>query len=103
MSVGLLDVNMLVALGWSSHAHHHLAREWVIENRASGWATCPITECGFVRLSCNPSFKPDAVVPVDAVGMLRKLKESGGIHFGPLTFLPIANYSPPISFPGIGR
>jgi len=83
VSVGLLDVNMLVAIGWSSHAHHKHALKWFAENRESGWATCPITQCGFVRLSCNSAFTPDAVTPVEAVRLLRKLAASGGHTFWP--------------------
>lgn len=83
MRVGLLDVNMLVAIGWSSHAHHKHALKWFSENREFGWATCPITQCGFVRLSCNPAFTPDAVAPAEAVRLLCKLVASGGHTFWP--------------------
>jgi uncharacterized protein len=52
--VALLDVNALVALAWDSHVHHATMRTWFAANSASGWATCPITESGFVRVSSNP-------------------------------------------------
>lgn len=83
MSVGLLDVNMLVALGWSSHAHHSRASQWLIENLDTGWATCPITQCGFVRLSCNSALTPGAVSPADALRLLRQLTASEGHTFWP--------------------
>ena len=47
----LLDVNVLVALLVPTHEHHALARRWVISRGASdGWATCPLTELGVIRV-----------------------------------------------------
>ena len=54
--VALLDVNVLVALFQPDHVHHELAHDWFAENRRAGWATCPITETGLVRLLANPRF-----------------------------------------------
>jgi toxin-antitoxin system PIN domain toxin len=49
--VGLLDVNVLVALIVSSHVHHTYARRWVLtEGQRTGWATCPVTELGAIRV-----------------------------------------------------
>ena len=46
----LLDVNVLVALFNPDHVHHEVAHDWFADNRARGWATCAITENGFVRI-----------------------------------------------------
>lgn len=43
-----------MALAWDSHVHHHAIRAWFAERADRGWATCPITESGFVRVSANP-------------------------------------------------
>jgi uncharacterized protein len=59
--VALLDVNALVALAWDSHVHHARVRAWFAENSSSGWATCPLTESGFVRVSSNPQVLPVAI------------------------------------------
>jgi len=53
-SASLLDVNFLVALAWPNHTSHGAARAWFQANRAKTFATCPLTEAGFVRLSMNP-------------------------------------------------
>lgn len=66
----LLDTNMLVALLWPSHAQHNLALKWFTRHRTRGWATCPITQAGFVRIVSNPAFSRDAVTPRDAVAVL---------------------------------
>lgn len=59
--MALLDVNALVALAWDSHVHHAAIRAWFETNGSAGWATCPITESGFVRVSSNPIVLPSAI------------------------------------------
>ena len=66
----LLDTNVLIALFWPSHAQHALAANWFARRRSKGWATCPLTEAGFVRIVSNPAFSRDAVTPREAVGVL---------------------------------
>jgi hypothetical protein len=68
--VGLLDVNMLIALAWPSHVHHSKAQAWFSKNAALGWATCPLTQCAFVRISSNPKIIPEAVTPKEALALL---------------------------------
>jgi hypothetical protein len=55
VNIALLDVNVLLALLWPSHTFHVLVRPWFERNRAFGWATCPITEAGFVRVFSQPA------------------------------------------------
>ena len=66
----LLDTNVLVALFWPSHTLHDLAVRWFAGHRASGWATCPMTEAGFTRIVSNPAFSRDAATPREAAGVL---------------------------------
>ncbi|MGH9896422.1 MAG: type II toxin-antitoxin system VapC family toxin, partial [bacterium] len=51
--IGLLDFNVLVALAWPNHVHHQAAVKWFLTNQSGGWATSPLTESGFVRVSSN--------------------------------------------------
>lgn len=69
----LLDVNVLIALAWPSHVHHRQASMWFAENASSGWATCPMTQCGFVRVSSNPSIISEAVSPGQALTHLKRI------------------------------
>ena len=49
--VGLLDVNVLVALLVPEHEHHTSAIAWfTTEAVAQGWATCAVTELGVIRV-----------------------------------------------------
>ena len=66
----LLDTNLLIALLWPSHQQHDLAVKWFTRHRAKGWATCPITQAGFVRIVSNPAFSRDAVQPREAIHVL---------------------------------
>jgi hypothetical protein len=53
----LLDVNALLALKYGGHVHSTRVRQWVSQLTAEHggddaiFATCPITELGFVRVS----------------------------------------------------
>jgi hypothetical protein len=73
MSVGLLDVNVLIALAWPSHVHHRRAHAWFSANQSAGWATCPLTQCAFVRVSSNPKIIPEAVAPRAVLALLQEI------------------------------
>ena len=80
----LLDVNVLIALAWPNHVHHAAARAWFEERRRDGWATCPLTEAGFVHVSCNPSAVRHTVTALDAIAVLERLTRLGSHAFWPL-------------------
>src|SRR3954447_14659840 len=73
MPVHLLDVNVLVALGWPSHTHHASAHRWFSSSVAGGWATCPLTQCAFVRISANPKAVGAALTPAQAVAAVARM------------------------------
>lgn len=71
----LLDINVLLALFDSNHQFHAQARTWLEENIEHGWASCPITQNGFVRIISQPSY-PDHVAPKQAIDHLTKATRS---------------------------
>lgn len=79
--MALLDVNALVALAWDSHVHHVRMHEWFAAHASRGWATCPITESGFVRVSTNPKVLPTPIGIVDAQRVLGALRETDDHRF----------------------
>lgn len=79
--MALLDVNALVALAWDSHVHHASMRKWFSANRQDGWATCPVTESGFVRVSSNPKVMPHPIGVETAIGVLAGLRSIEGHAF----------------------
>ena len=80
----LLDINVLIALAWPNHVHHAAARAWFEERRRDGWATCTLTEAGFIRLSCNPAVVRHTVTPLNAIAVLERLTRLGFHSFWPL-------------------
>ena len=73
MSVGLLDVNVLVALFDPAHINHDEAHEWFGASRKRGWATCTITVNGCVRVLSSPGYRSVEATPADVIGHLREL------------------------------
>ena len=65
----LLDINVLIALFDRTHQHHELASEWIKLHIKHGWASCPITQNGFVRIMTQPNY-PRAITLQDAVARL---------------------------------
>src|SRR5438270_8578588 len=66
----LLDTGALLALAWQNHEHHAAATRWL--RSIKSFATCPITQGGFLRLSSNPSLgfgngTADAFVALDSI------------------------------------
>ena len=71
--ISLLDVNVLVALAWPNHVHHRAARGWFSSQQSAGWATCPLTQSGFIRVSSNSRITPEAKSPQEAALLLRHM------------------------------
>lgn len=78
--MALLDVNALVALAWDAHVHHEAIAAW-FDGHTGPWATCPISEAGFVRVSCNPTAVTGALAIDEARGVLRDLRAIGEHRF----------------------
>ena len=67
----LLDVNVLLALFDPIHIHHERAHRWWSSNAGDGWATCPITQNGFLRVVSNPNY-PSPIPLSDAQTLLSR-------------------------------
>jgi hypothetical protein len=65
----LLDVNLLMALLWENHQHHTQARSWL--KGVSAFATCPVVQLGFARVSSHPLLGY-GLTPEMAFGVLRQ-------------------------------
>jgi toxin-antitoxin system PIN domain toxin len=85
----LLDINLLIALTWPQHVHHAQAHAWFGATGNRAWATCPITQLGFVRISSNPKIIEHAVTPRQAVAMLERILAVPGHEFWPDQVAPI--------------
>jgi uncharacterized protein len=83
VAVCLLDANVLIALVWPEHVSYEPVTRWFARHSRAGWATCPFTEAGFVRVISNPAFSPNALSPVNAVRLLEDNLKIPGHVFWP--------------------
>jgi len=76
-------VNVLVALAWPNHVHHEAAHRWFAARQRAKlrWATCPITQSGFVRVSSNARVVPQARSPIEAIQLLGRMLALPGHEF----------------------
>ncbi len=81
MSVALLDVNVLVALFDPAHQNHEEAHRWFGRNRKYGWATCPITANGCIRVLSNPAYPTVEATPAEVAHRLRSFYSAADHHF----------------------
>ena len=78
----LLDVNVLLALWVPTQQDHQKVTAWFHSEGASQWATCPITQAGFVRLASNPALTPDALSVTEALDLVAaNLKHPGHVFW----------------------
>lgn len=73
----LIDVNALLALAWPTHPKHAVAEDWFLSLGRTPWATCTVTELGFIRLSSNARVTPDAYSVSGARDLLAELTTVG--------------------------
>ena len=79
----LLDVNILIALGDPVHTHHQRARSWFLSPARDAWATCPLTENGFVRIVGQNAYQSFTGATEDARAALNVLTSNPGHQFWP--------------------
>ena len=60
----LLDVNVLIALHDRDHVHHEQAALWFEQNIALGWASCPLTQNGCLRIMSQSGYSSPQPLPV---------------------------------------
>jgi uncharacterized protein len=70
----LLDVNVLIALFDADHSLHGAAVTWFSEHGKAGWASCPLTQNGCIRVMSQPPYANP--IPVHAVA--GRLREAAG-------------------------
>lgn len=75
----LPDVNVLVALLHPSHAYHQTAQRWFAS--AERFATTPVTETGFLRITLNPVVTGSAITAAMALASLNSLRADARAEF----------------------
>ena len=85
MTVFLLDVNVLIALVDPAHMQHDQAHEWFARVGKRGFATCPITENGLLRIVGHPKYPNSPGPPSSVVSVLLAMRALPGHRFWPDT------------------
>ena len=78
----LLDVNVLIALHDQDHVHHRQAARWLTQHAKLGWASCPITQNGCLRIMSQPGY-PNAQPLAVLLAMLQRSTQAREHEFWP--------------------
>jgi uncharacterized protein len=68
--IAVPDVNVLLALLDDRHPNHEAANAWFDASPHQHWATCPITENGFIRISSGAKYAHTRLTPKEAILVL---------------------------------
>ena len=77
----LLDVNVLIALADPFHVHHKRVSAWFSRHQREGWATCPLTENGLLRIVGHPNYPKGPGSPGAVRVLLERLFAQPGHQF----------------------
>ena len=77
----LLDVNVLISLLDSNHEHHRAVMGWFEQNH-DRWASCPITQNGYLRIVTQKKY-PNSISIPEAVRTLSQAVSTPNHEFLP--------------------
>lgn len=73
----LLDINVLIALHDRDHVHHAVAAKWFSQHADKGWASCPLTQNGCLRIMSQPGYP----CPQPLATLIKMLQHSTATQF----------------------
>jgi hypothetical protein len=85
VSCYLLDANVLIPLLWPRHTQKDKVRAWFQAKAAESFATCSLTQAGFVRLTCSPEVMGEKYPLRDAKQLLWTFTNQPAHIFWPTT------------------
>ena len=53
----LFDINVLIAIADPAHVFHKSIHRWLQIHAGETWATCPLTENGFVKILAQQGYR----------------------------------------------
>jgi uncharacterized protein len=80
--MALLDVNALIALVDTGHQFHQTVKTWMVTHAEKGWATCPLTQNGCIRIISQAGYSKPAPLQT-VVQTLQDVCASPHHHFWP--------------------
>ena len=79
----LLDVNVVIALLDPSHVQHETAHAWFARDGQHGWATCPLTENGVLRIVGHARYPNTPGSPAALAPLVRQFRQLPNHVFWP--------------------
>lgn len=79
----LPDTNVLIALMDPAHVFHERAHRWFASAGRKGWASCPVTESGLLRIIGHPRYPSSPGPPAAVAPWLARLLSLPGHEFWP--------------------
>ena len=89
----LLDINVLIALHDRDHVHHVRAATWFEANIEHGWASCPLTQNGCLRIMNQPGYSSPQ--PLSALMVMLQRSTRASVHetwFDDISILDTARF-----------
>ena len=89
----LLDINVLIALHDRDHVHHIRAATWFEANIEHGWASCPLTQNGCLRIMNQHGYSSPQ--PLAALMVMLQSSTSASVHetwFDDISILDAARF-----------
>jgi uncharacterized protein len=81
---GLLDVSVLIVLFDPDHVFHNRVHSWWAAASNKGWASCPLTENGMIRIMSTRSYsQKTAFTSIDIVSRLQQFVTNTDHEFWP--------------------
>jgi toxin-antitoxin system PIN domain toxin len=80
----LLDINILLGIAWEDQEAHATVFPWFQQTGRHQFATCGITQTGFVRISSSVRFGPNAVSVKEAFQAMDSFTAMAGHEFWPI-------------------
>lgn len=81
----LLDTNVLIPLLWPMHTEHAKARAWFMANATESFATCSLTQAGFLRITSSLAITGERYSLSDSRALLLDFTKRSGHSFWPTT------------------
>jgi len=81
----LLDTNVLIPLLWPMHTEQSKARGWFMANAADSFATCSLTQAGFLRITSSLVVTGERYSLSDSRALLLDFTSRSGHTFWPTT------------------
>ena len=80
----LLDINVLIAALDPEHTHNEAAHRWLNVNLVHGWASCPLTENGVIRIMSSKAYSATTKASADDIALrLREFIAASNHEFWP--------------------